>query len=110
MAVVNLTDTTLMIASSRYKLFNGSYHYSKDCISLNKYDVQSGNTRVEYGKLKELGKVQLVLDSGIYHGVRHSWLYVHLNNKTVASYTLPSKLTNYQLNKIQQYINDNMLG
>ena len=110
MAVVNLIDNVLRIAGSRHKLLDGSYHYSRDCITINKYDVRSGNTRVEYVKLNRAGKVRFVLDSGVSSGVRHSWLYVHFNSVTLASYTLPINLTNYQLNKIQQYINDNILG
>ena len=110
MAIVNLTDNVLKIASSKYKLHDGSYHYSKDCISITKQDIQSMNTRVEYIKLKVAGKVRFILDSGVYSGVRRSWLYIHLNTVTLANYTLPTNLTNFQLNKIQQYINDNNLN
>lgn len=110
MAIVNLTDNVLKIASSRYKLPNGSYHYSKDCVSITKQYIQSMNTRVEHVKLNVSGKVRFVLDSGVYSGVRHSWLYIHLNTVTLVSYTLPTNLTNFQLNKIQQYINDNNLN
>lgn len=103
MAVVDLVDNKLYIASKRYK--NKETTYSKDCVCISYTEIFSGSNFVSLKALRYIPTGgDLGLNINLFTGGKLSFIIVALGKQNVVTVFLPAGLTKRQNDKIQKFL------